>query len=119
MLSEHFPKESSAPRRARELLGCFDGRVDKGVLADARLLVSEVVSNAVEHVDASGEIGVEVSYEHERLRVEVTDPGDGFAPQARDADSHRGWGLHFVQKLSEDWGVASGPPGRVWFELAG
>ena len=117
MRSEHFPKEASAPRRARDLLSSFDGRVDKGVLADARLLVSEVVSNAVEHVEAHGEIGVAVSYEHDRLRVEVTDPGAGFAPRPRDKDSHRGWGLQFVERISEDWGVADGPPGRVWFEL--
>lgn len=117
MLCDHFAKEPSAPRRARHMLDCLDGRVDRNLLSDARLLVSEVVSNAVEHVDGCGEIAVEVSYEHRRLRVDVTDPGAGFAPRPRDVGSHRGWGLHLVDSLSRDWGVTRGPPGCVWFEL--
>jgi LytS/YehU family sensor histidine kinase len=117
MVCEHFPKETDAPAKARHMLDCLDGRVEPALLADARLLVSEVVANAVEHVPADGDIGVAVSFEDARLRVEVTDPGDGFEPGPRDASSDRGWGLQFVNKLSSAWGVAASAPGCVWFEL--
>lgn len=119
MVCEHFPKETTAPARARHLLDCLSGRVEDTVLEDARLLVSEVVSNAVEHVAEDGSIAVAVTYDRPRLRIEVTDPGVGFEPRPRDGGSDRGWGLQFVQTLSDDWGVRTGSPGAVWFELTG
>jgi anti-sigma regulatory factor (Ser/Thr protein kinase) len=50
------------------------------------LLVSEVVSNAVRHSTgpADGAIGLEATVTPERVRVAVTDAGDGFTPRARD-----------------------------------
>ena len=32
------------------------------------------------------------------MRVEVLDPGPGFAPRPRPAGSDRGWGLHFTER---------------------
>jgi serine/threonine-protein kinase RsbW len=55
-----------------------------------------------------------------RVRVEVTDPGSGFSkprvgPPAPDALGGRG--LLIVDRLATRWGVSSGSPTRVWFEL--
>jgi anti-sigma regulatory factor (Ser/Thr protein kinase) len=117
----------------------FDGRPDQVLLARqfvvsalvedsairevARLLVSEVTTNALRHT-ASGaaEGGFRVSYElrEDRLRVEVYDAGARTAPQrrARDLEAPGGRGLELVDALASRWGTLGGLDGRVvWFEL--
>jgi anti-sigma regulatory factor (Ser/Thr protein kinase) len=117
MVREQLPKQSTAPARARRILRCFDGRLPPERLADARLLVSEVVTNAVEHVVEEGDIELVLAMDEDRLRVEVLDPGNGFEVRERDPAGHRGWGLQFVDRLSDSWGVTSDSGGCVWFEL--
>jgi len=119
MVHEHLPKQPTAPAMARQMLAPFASDVPTERLEDARLLVSEVVTNAVEHVRADGEIEVKVDHDGQRLRVEVADPGDGFEWKPREESNPRGWGLHFVQRLSDRWGVQSDSCNRVWFELTG
>ena len=117
----------------------FDGRPDQVLLARqfvvsalvqdppirevARLLVSEVTTNAVRHT-ASGAAGgtFRVSYElrDDRLRVEVYDAGARTAPQRRahHLEALGGRGLELVDALASRWGTLGGPDGRVvWFEL--
>ena len=117
MVSETLDKEPTAPRIARHMLDCFGDRMPRERLDDARLLMSEVVTNAVEHVPDAGKIHVQVSFEDSRLRVEVADPGPGFTVRERDPDNPRGWGLQFVQRLADRWGVAADHGNLVWFEL--
>ncbi len=117
--SEVLPKAAVAAALARRALDRLTGQVDEQRLDDARLLVSELIANAVEHVDQQGMIELRVDNDAERLRVEVLDPGDGFT-----ADGHRpadraesGWGLHFVSRIADRWAAETGERGRVWFEL--
>ena len=90
-------------------------------MRNARLLVSELVTNAVRHVPAKDgdEISLVVEREGDRLRVEVADRGPGFAPQPRadTKDASSGWGLHILAKLAARWGVETDRGARVWFEL--
>lgn len=117
--SELLPKSPGAPAQARRLLDQLAADVDSRRLADARLLVSELISNAVEHVDEAGEIELRIDVDAERLRVEVLDPGPGFTPVPRQKDDPRdhGWGLHFLAQLADRWAADSEGRGRVWFEL--
>jgi serine/threonine-protein kinase RsbW len=117
----------------------FDGRPDQVLLARqfvvsalvedspirevARLLVSEVTTNALRHT-ASGTAGggFRVSYElrDDRLRVEVYDAGALTTPQRRahDLEAPGGRGLELLDALASRWGTLGGPEGRVvWFEL--
>jgi anti-sigma regulatory factor (Ser/Thr protein kinase) len=117
--SEVLPKAAVAAALARRALDRLAGEVDQRRLDDARLLVSELIANAVEHVEQQGIIELHVDNDDERLRVEVLDPGEGFT-----ADGHRppdqaesGWGLHFVSRIADRWGAERGGRGRVWFEL--
>ena len=93
------------------------------MLDDIRLLVSELVTNAVRHSDApgNGEICVDVTIESRRLRVEVADAGAGFEPQPRDDEMSRpgGWGLYLVDRIADRWGVIRNHLNRVWFEIDG
>lgn len=113
----------TAASAARSALLALDERVDGQVLEDIRLLVSELVTNAVRHANAptGGEVELDVTIEESRVRVEVADPGAGFEPQPRDDEMTRpgGWGLYLVDRIADRWGVVRGRLNRVWFEIDG
>jgi anti-sigma regulatory factor (Ser/Thr protein kinase) len=115
--STALPKSPTSASQARRFLDQVIDDLTPDRLEDARLLVSELVANAVEHVAEDGEIELRLDLTDGRLRVEVEDPGPGFVVQERPVDSDRGWGLHFVRLLASDWGVEQGERSRVWFEL--
>ena len=83
---------------------------------NARLLVSELVANAVEHV-ARGrrDRGARRRCGDGVLRVEVLDPGPGFTPRrrARRRRASRGWGLHFVDRLADRAGRPTSTAARA------
>ncbi len=86
------------------------------------LLVSEVVTNAVRHVDPSQgrQVELEISVTDERTRVDVRDQGSGFKPRAERPAGGRegGFGLRLVEQASSRWGTGMNK-GRfsVWFEI--
>jgi anti-sigma regulatory factor (Ser/Thr protein kinase) len=105
---------------ARQALLGLDGRVSPGLLADIRLLVSELVTNSVRHSGSASAAGVrmKVGLIGGTLRVEVSDAGRGFQPQPR-AEGQRedsGWGLYLVDRIADRWGVLRSPV-TVWFEI--
>jgi anti-sigma regulatory factor (Ser/Thr protein kinase) len=115
--SQTLPKSPAAAATARELLTRVAAALPANLLDDARLLVSEFVANAVEHVAEDGQIEMHVRLTDASLRVEVRDPGPGFThvPRAESAGkSDRGWGLVFADRLASRW---ANEPGLVWFEL--
>jgi anti-sigma regulatory factor (Ser/Thr protein kinase) len=105
---------------ARLALTDLESQLDQSVAFDVRLLVSELVTNSVQHarVAAEDSIVLVVTISEEAVRVEVRDNGPGFEPPAspppEDADA--GWGLFLVEQLADSWGVADGGKG-VWFEI--
>jgi anti-sigma regulatory factor (Ser/Thr protein kinase) len=115
-----LPKEPGSAAAARRVLDQLDGQVEAAKLDTARLLVTEVVTNAVRHVTRDGQIDLNVALSDHALRVEVLDPGSGFVPRRRGPDSpiDGKWGLHFLEVLSDRWGIDSAERTRVWFELA-
>jgi signal transduction histidine kinase len=111
---------ATAAGEARAALGSLDGRIDRAVLDDIRLLVSELVTNSVRHSQAGRElVRLAVMRRGETVRVEVSDGGRGFRPTARTKaqDEAGGWGLHLVDRLAHRWGVETGRHTRVWFEI--
>ena len=76
--SETLPKSPRFRARAREMLDGIQRELAPSVLEDARLLLSEIVANAVEHVREDGDIEVRIELQDGVLRVEVLDPGPGF-----------------------------------------
>jgi anti-sigma regulatory factor (Ser/Thr protein kinase) len=112
------PEAASAARHALDDLG--DAMSDAR-LRDVRLLVSEVVTNAVRHADLAAGDAIELVVELNggALRVEVHDPGGGSVPTAPAPDPTRpsGWGLYLVAELADRWGVDSDETTLVWFEF--
>jgi anti-sigma regulatory factor (Ser/Thr protein kinase) len=115
-----LPKGPEAAAEARRALDQLAGRLTAEKLETARLLVTEVVTNAVRHVDRDGVISLRLHVDRERVRVEVQDPGGGFELKRRgpDAPLDGKWGLHFLEVLSDGWGMDCDETNRVWFELA-
>jgi anti-sigma regulatory factor (Ser/Thr protein kinase) len=83
-----------------------------------RLLVSELVTNAVRHGGQDHPVEVHAVWNSE-VRVEVIDHGRGFspAPRAGDLDEPGGFGLFLVGRLADRWGVETDTATRVWFVL--
>jgi len=106
-----------APGQARDAVGPLRGRVGERTLADVRLVVSELVTNAVRH--APGEpISVSVDVDDEGVvHGEVEDHGAGAVRLRATAPGEPGgYGLRIVDTLTDDWGVGGGST-LVWFEL--
>jgi len=120
-LERRLPVTPGAASEARHALDEVAADLSAGQLRDVRLLVSELVTNAVRHAElAAGDaIRLVVDAADHTLRVEVHDPGTGFVPSEPEPDPARasGWGLYLVAELADRWGVDSGEHTRVWFEL--
>lgn len=122
--SAQLPDGPSAPAQARTLVTDWVGaHLDRNTIEDIKLLVSELVTNAVRHPSASGPIEMTVTLRGGRVRVEVSDPGgEGFrkpsVAQPPPPDALGGRGLLIVDRVATRWGVDGGRPTRVWFELA-
>ena len=94
------------------------GKVEGDTLHNVLLVVSELVSNAVNHAGTSVAVGISVG-EEGVVRVEVGD-GRTWPPRPRKAepDAVGGRGLLLVGALSDRWGVETRPDGKVvWAEV--
>jgi anti-sigma regulatory factor (Ser/Thr protein kinase) len=84
--------------------------------------VSELVTNSVRHgeLSASDHVHLRLADRGNRIRVEVTDPGDGFDSRPSptpDPESPSGWGLFLVSRIADRWGMSGDGATTVWFEL--
>jgi anti-sigma regulatory factor (Ser/Thr protein kinase) len=116
------PRAVRRARRAIEALDAFES--DSSVAFDIRLLISELVGNAVTHCSQQNQEHVELvaAVVAETVRVEVSDGGPGFilgqerAEPAPDQESGRG--LYLLRSLVDRYGVGEeGAGGQVWFEI--
>jgi signal transduction histidine kinase len=107
---------------ARQAVIASNGALPASVRADVLLLVTELVTNAVRHAGVGPEQPIRVGLRRlpQRVRVEVTDPGSGFArvhPRSNGDDSG-GWGLLLVDRIADRWGAWPTASGTcVWFEV--
>lgn len=111
---QNAPRSSAAARRIVERL---EPQLDPETLANLRLLVSELVTNAVRHAcGESFEVRLEVT--QDMLRLEVRDDGSGFQPRIQPSDDGTGgYGLYIVERLADRWGVERDAGGVIWVEL--
>jgi serine/threonine-protein kinase RsbW len=109
-----------APARARTAIRGLNGSLAE-LSHPVRLLVSELVTNAVQHggTGAGSTVRVRLEALRERVRVEVTDEGPGFDLDRRAATDPAagGFGLRLVDELTDRWGVTAAGGALVWFEI--
>jgi anti-sigma regulatory factor (Ser/Thr protein kinase) len=104
---------------ARGALARLGGDLDPPLLENMRLLITELITNAVRHAHARN-VDVQVLVSAPAVRVEVADPEPGHvnAPSNGGKGAGGGWGLFLVEQVADRWGVAREERGkRVWFEL--
>jgi len=121
LVDADLPRDLTAAGLARARLDVLGATVDRAQLDALRIVVTELVNNAVVH--GEGRIALQVTLEDGLVRGQVLDEGTGFAPQlgeepARDETREvGGWGLPIVDAVAARWGVFEGTT-HVWFELA-
>ena len=110
-----------AATAARLALDNLDAELDPVLAQDLRLLVTEAVKNSVQHAGVGPEdsIGLKIVVQPALIRIEVSDDGPGFEPDASrpTEDEVTGWGLFLIDQLSERWGVVREKNTTVWFEV--
>jgi anti-sigma regulatory factor (Ser/Thr protein kinase) len=111
-----------APGTARAALSSWLApHVTARALDDARLMVSELVSNSVQHAVAARDAPIHVSAEKSNgtVHVEVADLGRAahIAAGPLQAEMQDGFGLYLVEVLAARWGVTHQPGTHVWFEM--
>lgn len=114
-----LPHDVVAAREARSVVRELLQSWGYGALVDdAVLVVSELVTNAVEH--AASAVAVVVNRSGDGVRIEVRDEGSGVPQERRASESaEAGRGLMIVSALASAWGVDAGPPSKtVWVELS-
>jgi anti-sigma regulatory factor (Ser/Thr protein kinase) len=102
---------------ARRFVGGVLSEQPCEIVEVAELMTSELATNCLRHARSDFELTIHLS--REEVRVELSDHGEGQPVLRSPAPSERsGRGLRIVQELSEDWGVAASPGGKiVWFTL--
>ena len=116
-----LPALPGAVSEARRWVGAVAAaHLDAGQAENLRLVISEIVTNALRHGSHGDRIDLAVTPKPEFLCVQVTDDGPGLAPRPRalETDDEGGFGLFFVEQLTRRWGVTrENKRTRVWFEL--
>ncbi len=121
-LELELPRNAEAPAVARAAMSglCTHHGVSRSEQHTLLLLVSEVVSNAVQHSPGPAEAPVVLAATvgEKILHIAVTDAGQGFTPPRQDPGTDGGYGLYLLDKAASRWGVEQIGGTRVWFELS-
>jgi two-component sensor histidine kinase len=117
VLDVDIARDVDAPSEARRAVRSLRGQLDADVLADATLLVSELVTNSVKY--GEGSILMRLRTRGARqVTAEVLDEGAGFDPHERrpSRSAPGGFGLRLVDEIASRWGIRD-DSARVWFEI--
>jgi len=121
-----------APRQARAAVReCLSGLLEDLTLANAVLMTSELVTNAVLYPTdpGAGPVGLRITAFPDVVRIQVDDPGQGFDPSEGlvpagelPGPEEGGRGLFVVDRCASQWGARHAETDRgrrfiVWFEL--
>jgi serine/threonine-protein kinase RsbW len=116
---------TSVAQIRKALVDDLEGRdVPGGVIDEAEIVVSELVSNAIRHARplADGNLRVHWKVKAGVVEVEVTDGGSDTTPRPapRTIWAPSGRGLRIVRSLAHEWGVTEDRNGStVWASLGG
>jgi anti-sigma regulatory factor (Ser/Thr protein kinase) len=112
---------TAATRARTEVTERLAERLGTRLLEDVRLLVTELITNALRHGSlAPGDrVSVKASVDEGVVRIEVRDPGrDGEVAPRQPGPRGGGYGLYLVERLAKRWGVDRRDGTMVWCELS-
>jgi transcriptional regulator with XRE-family HTH domain/anti-sigma regulatory factor (Ser/Thr protein kinase) len=108
-----------APSAARDAVGFVASGIASDTVEHAKLLVSELVTNSVQHAQAgpNDTIGLSIAVTRSVIRVEVSDASPTSARPIAATESG-GYGLTLLAALASRWGAGrQGGRNVTWFEL--
>ena len=115
------PGGTRAAGLARRSILSVEAGLPDSVRHRLALLLSELVTNAIQHGGAGEHetIQVRVASSYEKVRVEVFDPGPNAAGPRNRLEPEGGYGLLLVDRLASGWGREKVEEGGslAWFEL--
>jgi len=121
-VSLRLPRGPEAPGLARaEVIASFRDRLEDATVYDVALVVSELVTNSVNHPGPAREpdFGVDVGVVGDHVLISVSDRGAQIIPRRDRRTTAEQLGLQLVDRLAGSWGVARDGVGgtQVWCEL--
>jgi anti-sigma regulatory factor (Ser/Thr protein kinase) len=117
----HLASGITAPRLARDFIVEQGKELPQDAIEDARLLVSELVTNALRY--GRPQITVQVELHPPLIKVSVHDEGPTLPPAEPPTalpTAPAGRGLNLVERIASCWGITptESPRGKaVWFRL--
>ncbi len=116
-----FPHRATSVSDARQFVAKVLSRLPPEINERARLLVSELATNALLHSVGTFKVSATYLADEKMVRIGVTDRGGGEPRVDRPDDTEEhGRGLQLVAAFSDRWWVeklARVPGKMVWFEL--
>jgi anti-sigma regulatory factor (Ser/Thr protein kinase) len=118
-----LPTVMTSPGEARRACRAFARRNHVEAVDTLLLVLSELVTNAVQH--GGGPIGIRIECEGASVRIEVSDAlanPTAVAPRRTPMDDTGGMGLRIVDAICLGWGAHENGCGNgktVWAELPG
>jgi anti-sigma regulatory factor (Ser/Thr protein kinase) len=116
----NLPNAPSAVPQARQFASGILAAIGRGsdTIEKARLLVTELATNAVVHAQTPIRVTVEPVADRVRIEVRDDDPEPLDPPCQPDPSAEVGRGLWLVSLLACSWGVNRNERGKtVWFEV--
>jgi anti-sigma regulatory factor (Ser/Thr protein kinase) len=114
------PAPTAATTARTEVTARLAERLGATLLEDVRLLVTELITNALRHgaLTPGDRVSLKASIDDGVVRIEVRDPGnDGEVTPREPGKRGGGYGLFLVEQLAKRWGVDRRDGTVVWCEL--
>jgi hypothetical protein len=114
-----LPVDPGSSRRARECLEPLRKNVDEAIFVDLRLIVSELVAEAIGRAQTHN-LALSCELRDDHVWVTVAEGADAFRLSPHPSEpGARGWSIYLVQRLTRRWGIRreNARTSRVWFEM--
>jgi len=117
-LSIELPVRPESARRARQAVAEFRRQLDGPTHNDLRLVVSELVADAVRaEADADQAVRLVIEVRDRRIRASVRAVAYELTSR-RPQLGEPGWGIHLARVLEQRWGsIHEAEHGSVWVEM--
>jgi anti-sigma regulatory factor (Ser/Thr protein kinase) len=117
-----FTAESVGVARRQLVSDLIEAGIYDSTVTDAALVISELLSNALQHAEPLHDCGVRVTWQLDSdiVRVSVSDGGGRTRPELGEPTQYTtgGRGLRIVARLSRSWGTGGDDDGTtVWAEI--
>lgn len=113
------PVVRSVPAARRMITELLSAWAAENCRDDAGLLVTELVTNVIRHVDGAESLLLQVELDESLLRISVRDGSPALpVPRPPGSSDPGGHGLWLLAAVAHRWGIDEHGSGKqVWFEL--